>query len=71
MKRNDLIEFVEEYTDGKVVGHSCADGTVVFKMKTLFSLDKLMKAIKNEFGEVEFDFPVDESFIIVEMKDWK
>lgn len=67
MKNRDLIQFVEKYTDGKVTVHSAEAGFVVFKMNSVFSLEKLMAAVENEF-DVEFDFPVDPSFIIMEWK---
>lgn len=63
-----LIDFVEEYTNEKVTSHASETNTVVFKMNTLFSLSDLMTAVENEFPCVEFDFPVDESYIIMYWK---
>lgn len=63
-----LIDFVEELTDGQVTCHASETNTVVFKMNTLYSLKELIPAIENEFPCVEFDFPVDKSYIIVYWK---
>lgn len=60
-----LIRFVEDFTDGAVVVHTSISNSVVFQMKTLFSLKELTEAVANEFPCVEFDYPVDKRFIIM------
>lgn len=63
-----IIDFVEELTDGQVTCHASESDFIVLKMNTLYSLKELIPAIENEFPCVEFDFPVDKSYIIVYWK---
>lgn len=64
-----LMKFVEEkYPKNEITVKASMGDAVVFKMNTPISLKEFTTAVKNEFPCVEFDYPVDESLVIVTWK---